>query len=178
MAGVMLAKRHAKVAFGLGLGLVAWLVFMVLTRCWLHADEPGKPVAGVLAATASSVPPAASGGDRRVSQPTLQAASGERLAADWADEFAQPTQALANRYKGQRIKVLGQVVDAQSNAQGILLLSLDAAPAANPLRLVMALGTMLDSDAFEKGQASVFECLHGGIMLGEPLLSDCQVLRR
>ncbi len=102
---------------------------------------------------------------------------GERLASDWAAEYRQPDQALVTRHQGRPFKVLGQVVEQQASPAGVVLVQLDAGQGLPPLRVVMATGTLVDQIP-PVGQAATFACLHGGVMMGEPLLRDCQVVRR
>ncbi len=112
------------------------------------------------------------------SAPVLKARPGEVLAQDLMAEYRATRGTVDARYKGQRLKVRGRVASVEQGESGVTLVSLQAEQDLRPLRALMAPMAASNPDlteALKAGGALVFDCLHQGIVMGEPILSDCEV---
>ncbi len=112
------------------------------------------------------------------SGPALQARPGEVLAHDLMAEYRATRGTVDGRYKGKRLKVLGRMASLEQGESGATLVSLQAEQDLRPLRALMAPAAASNpglTQALKEGRALVFDCLHQGIVMGEPILSDCQV---
>jgi tRNA_anti-like len=131
---------------------------------------------GAPAMAASSTPVGAS--ESTASGPALQARPGEVLAHDLMAEYRATRGTVDARYKGKRLKVLGRMASLEQGESGATLVSLQAEQDLRPLRALMAPAVASNPDltqALKEGRALVFDCLHQGIVMGEPILSDCRV---
>lgn len=172
----------------------AWVAVLLLLSCvlvggawrmvWLGAPTAGDAAAlpapavdrgaAVLAASSAQVgavesPP---------SGPVLQAGPDEVLAHDLMAQYRATRGTVDARYKGKRLKVMGRMASLEQGESGATLVSLQAEQDLRPLRALMAPAAASTPDltqALKDGRALVFDCLHQGIVMGEPILSDCQV---
>lgn len=122
--------------------------------------------------------PAMAASESTASGPALQARPGEVLAHDLMAEYRATRGTVDARYKGKRLKVLGRMASLEQGESGATLVSLQAEQDLRPLRALMAPAVASNPDltqALKEGRALVFDCLHQGIVMGEPILSDCQV---
>jgi hypothetical protein len=160
----------------------AWVVVLLLLSCvlvgvawrmvWLGAPSVGH--AGAMAAPSAPV----AGREPPASVPALQARPGEVLAHDLMAQYRATRGTVDGRYKGLRLKVLGRMASLEQGESGATLVSLQAEQDLRPLRALMAPAAASNPDlpqALREGRALVFDCLHQGIVMGEPILSDCQV---
>ena len=177
----------------------AWVAVLLLTSSllvgvawrmvWLGAPSMGDAAAlqeptvaeggRVPTTAASSTPVGAS--ESPASGPALQARPGEVLAHDLMAEYRATRGTVDGRYKGKRLKVLGRMASLEQGDSGATLVSLQAEQDLRPLRALMAPAAASNPDliqALKEGRALLFDCLHQGIVMGEPILSDCQVSSR
>lgn len=106
----------------------------------------------------------------------LHALPAEQLASDLAAEYRQPDESLLARHQGRPFRVLGRIVDQQVSEAGVMVVHMDAGEGLPALRLVMAAGAGT-SGAPQVDQVAALACIHGGIVMGEPLLRDCRLIR-
>lgn len=165
------------------------LVGMAWRMVWLGGPSVGDVAAspepmptqamGVPVISPSSTPAGAS--ESPASGPALQARPGEVLAHDLMAEYRATRGTVDGRYKGKRLKVLGRMACLEQGDSGATLVSLQAEQDLRPLRALMAPAAASNPDliqALKDGRALLFDCLHQGIVMGEPILSDCQVSSR
>lgn len=160
--------------------LLAWGA--MLAAWWFMQDhgvaEATLPRVPTEEAVMPAVPPASAMASEEapVSTQALQAQSGEQLASDLAAQYRQPDQALLARHQGRPMRVLGRVLDLQVSEAGVVVLQMDAGTGLPPLRMVMAAGAGA-SGAPQADQVAALACVHGGMVMGEPLLRDCRLIR-
>lgn len=167
--------------------LLAWVVVLSVVMGVVWQGLPGQPLspaASQPAAHAEAVRPvparvplqeaAQPDVDNPGAQAALQPLSGEQLASDLAAQYSQPDQALLQRHQGRSFRLLGRVLEQQVSGAGVSVVLMEAGPGLPPMRMVMAQGA---SQALPVGQAATLACVHGGMVMGEPLLRDCRVER-
>jgi hypothetical protein len=103
---------------------------------------------------------------------------GDRLnAQEVAQAYARSPQEADARFKGQRLRLHGVVEQLEAGQGQILLVTLGSADGQAGLRAVVDMG-MQDSQVARPvlGQSLSLECLNQGLLMGEPVLSDCRLL--
>ncbi len=151
----------------LGDSLVVDAVTMPVPSVAQGGTEPPIAASSVQVVPEGSVAPASA----------LKARPGEVLAHDLMAEYRATRGTVDARYKGKRLKVLGRVASLEQGESGVTLVSLQAEQDLRPLRALMAPATASNAavaQALTEGRALVFDCLHQGIVMGEPILSDCE----
>lgn len=140
-------------------------------HAWLNAgqDEAEQP-------HASSVPNGHSGGDSATSGPATTAMPARQNAKDVAQAYAADRQAANARFKGQRMQIQGVVNGIEPGQGQILLITLGADDGHAGLRTVVDGGAQPLARQAAVGQALSLACLNQGLLMGEPVLSDCRVL--
>lgn len=145
-------------------------VVLYAGHAWLTMADP----------SASAGPAGAPGrpADSPLASGTSASARADRLnAREVAHAYARSPQEAEGRFKGQRLRLHG-VVDQLEAGQGqILLVTLGAAEHQAGLRAVVDMGAQVDRAVRPVvGQALALECLNQGLLMGEPVLSDCHLL--
>lgn len=174
----------------------AWVAVLLLLSCvlvgvawrmvWLGAPTASDAAAlpapavdqGAVVLAPSPSPAQVGAVESPASGPALQAGPDEVLAHDLMAEYRATRGTVDARYKGKRLKVLGRMASLEQGESGATLVSLQAEQDLHPLRALMAPAAASSPDlaqALKEGRALVFDCLHQGIVMGEPILSDCQV---
>lgn len=164
------------------LGIAAWRMGWVgdslMTEAATLPEPPAEPGAhgpspAGSAALGATVEPAAPA-------PALEARPGEVLAHELMAEYRATRGAADARYQGKRLKVRGRVASVEQGESGVTLVSLQAEQDLRPLRALMAAATAAGehlSPALKDGSVLVLDCQHQGIVMGEPVLSDCVIDR-
>ena len=137
-------------------------------QAWLNAgqdmaDAPSAPNGDPIAA------PSTSG-------PATTPMPGRLNAKDIAQAYAIDRQAADARFKGQRMPIHGVVHSIEPGQGQILLITLGADDAHAGLRAVVDGGAQPLARQAAVGQALSVDCLNQGLLMGEPVLSDCRVL--
>lgn len=160
--------------------LLAWGAMLAVwwfmqTHGAADASQPRLPTVETVV---PAVPPvsAMAGDEAPVPTQALRALPGEQWASDLAAQYRQPDQALLARHQGRPMHVLGHVLDQQVSEAGVVVLQMDAGAGLPPLRMVMAAGASA-SGAPQANQVAALACVHGGMVMGEPLLRDCRLIR-
>jgi hypothetical protein len=136
----------------------------------ITAAATASSLAGSEAPVAPSEPPP--------SEPELRARPGEVLAQDLMAEYRATRGTADGRYQGKRLKVLGRVLDLEQGESGVVLVSLQAEQDLRPLRALMApsvASSGVQGPLLAVGRSVVLDCQHQGIVMGEPILSDCKL---
>jgi hypothetical protein len=161
-----------------GVMVTVWFWFMQegLLADMAQSHRPPVPVSSPMAS------PTARPRNEPVAPPppapsqALQAMPAERLASEMAAEYRQPDAPLVARHQGRPFRLLGRVIDQQVSEAGVVVVHMDAGEGLPALRMVMAAGAGA-SGAPQAGQVAALACIHGGIVMGEPLLRDCRLIR-
>lgn len=160
--------------------LLAWGAMLAVW--WFMQDhgvaDASQPRLPTVVVEMPAAPPASAmaSDEAPVSTHALQAQPGEQLASDLSAQYRQPDQALLARHQGRPMHVLGHVLDQQVSEAGVVVLQMDAGAGLPPLRMVMAAGASA-SGAPQANQVAALACVHGGMVMGEPLLRDCRLIR-
>jgi hypothetical protein len=163
-------------AWGVMVSVWFWFMQEGLLTDMAQAHRPTPQVSSPMASPtawpmAVPVAPAPSAPSR-----ALHALPAEQLASDLAAQYRQPDESLLARHQGRPFRVLGRVVDQQVSEASVVVVHMDAGEGLPPLRLVMAAGSGA-SGAPLANQVAALACIHGGIVMGEPLLRDCRLIR-
>ncbi|MDI1260073.1 hypothetical protein [Aquabacterium sp.] len=153
------------------LGLVAILGGVLYGGlAWLNADEDVATPGAASAPSGDSVPnPPPSG-------PGTKPMPGRQNARDVAQAYASDRLAADARFKGQRLQIQGVVNSIEPGQGQILLINLGADEGQAGLRAVVDGGSQALARQAGVGQVLSLDCLNQGLLLGEPVLSDCRVL--
>lgn len=153
------------------LGLVAILGGALYGgQAWLNAGQDAA------APEAPSTPNGPSGGDPATSGPTTTSMPGRQNAKDVAQAYAADRQAANARFKGQRLQIQGVVNGIEPGQGQILLITLGADDGHAGLRAVVDGGAQPLARQAAVGQALSLDCLNQGLLMAEPVLSDCRIL--
>lgn len=160
--------------------VLAW-VLLALVGWYVSQAGPSVPVThqplpttdAALPSTAP-LPESAQPDPGSASQAALQTLPGELLASELAAQYSQPDQTLLDRHQGRRFRLLGRVQEQQASAAGVGMVLMEVGQGLPPMRMVMAQGEPAVPLA---GQIVTLACVHGGMVMGEPLLRDCRLER-
>ncbi len=153
------------------LGLVAILGGALYGgQAWLNAGQDGAEP------DASSAPNGHPIAAPSTSGPATTSMPGRLNAKDIAQAYASDRQAADARFKGQRMPIHGVVHSIEPGQGQILLITLGADDAHAGLRAVVDGGAQPLARQAVVGQALSVDCLNQGLLMGEPVLSDCRVL--
>lgn len=137
-------------------------------QAWLNSGQEGAA-------------PTAPEGDQSTraastSGPATTPLPGRLEAKDVAQAYATGRHAADARFKGQRMQIQG-VIDHIEPGQGqVLLITLGAADGQAGLRAVVDGGAQPLAAQAAAGQPLRLDCLNQGLVMEEPLLSDCRIL--
>lgn len=141
-------------------------------HAWLNSGQQGAAPASAPTAPEgeqSATTPSPSG-------PATTPLPGRLEAKDLAQAYASGRHAADARFKGQRMQIQG-VIDHIEPGQGqVLLITLGAADGHGGLRAVVDGGAQPLAAQAVAGQSLHLDCLNQGLVMEEPLLSDCRVL--
>ncbi|RZL01458.1 MAG: hypothetical protein EOP36_11570 [Rubrivivax sp.] len=105
-------------------------------------------------------------------------APGRLSAQEVAQAYARAPQEADARFKGQRLSLQGRVDQTEAGQGQVLLITLGAGEGHAGLRAVVDMGTQAGhAPGPVAGQAVSLDCLNQGLLMGEPVLSDCRLLR-
>ena len=136
-----------------------------------HAWLDGGPPA--------AAPEAASTPDLPVATPSSLGSTpmpGRLEAKDVAQAYARDRQAADARFKGRRMRIQGRVNSIEPGQGQVLLITLGANDEQAGLRAVVDGGTQALARQAVVGQALSLDCLNQGLLMAEPVLSDCRIL--
>lgn len=168
--------------------LVGWSVGIVTAlglAAWWQAGAPGRPRHDGGDALAVHQPPAANA-ERSMDTaaraavvgvppgPAASVVAAQALMADYRDSGGR-SQA---RHAGKRLMLQGAVAAVEAGANGLVLVSLDAGPDLPPARAVMAARDAGQASGWAQGLPVALDCANQGLLMGEPVLADCRILRR
>ncbi|MES2089774.1 MAG: hypothetical protein V4532_07340 [Pseudomonadota bacterium] len=150
------------------LGLTAVLVGIVGAYLWqAPAEVDQAPPASV-----PSSPSAALSASRAITSATTTA---PLQAATVAQAYAASRQAANARYKDQRMQIQGRIHSIEPGQAPILLITLGAQDEHPGLRAVIDSDVNPSAGHLQSGQSVVLDCLNQGLVMDEPLLSDCRL---
>lgn len=160
----------------LGFGVVLALLVAVLVWSGLKGDEGGA-LSTAVEATVPGVAGAATEAPV-VDLPSAMASasapvSPAALMADYRDSGGRSHA----KHAGKRLPLQGTVVAVESGENGLVMVSLDAGPDLPPARAVMAATDAARVRDWQAGRAVVLDCANQGLLMGEPLLADCGVVK-
>ncbi|HIV69863.1 MAG TPA: OB-fold putative lipoprotein [Candidatus Aquabacterium excrementipullorum] len=130
------------------------------------ADTAQAPDAAVSPASAVPVVVAPS-------EAAASTASPEALMAEYRDSGGR----AHAKHAGKRLTLKGAVASVEAGENGLVLVSLDAGPDLPPARAVMATADAAQMRAWPQGAPVALDCANQGLLMGEPLLADCRVLK-
>lgn len=133
---------------------------------------------GVDAATpeAASAPDGSAAVGPTAPTPTSTTPPGRLNAKDVAQAYASDHEAANARFKGQRMQVHGVVNQVEAGQGQVLLLTLGADESHAGLRAVVDGRAQPLARQAVVGQPLSLDCLNQGLLMAEPVLSDCRVL--
>lgn len=102
--------------------------------------------------------------------------SGSLNAQAVAQSYASDRQAADARFKGQRMQIQGVVNGVESGQGQVLLITFGADNGDAGLRAVVDGASQPLVGQAVVGQPLALDCLNQGLLLAEPVLSDCRVL--
>lgn len=152
--------------------LLAWGA--MLAFWWLAPDDAATPVQQRDEQPLPAAQPVEAHRPAPVGVSGSGAQSARWQASDLAAQYRQFDAAVVERHKGRRMQIAGTVTDRLEGVSGTQLLHLDAGQGLPPLRGVLADG--VEAAAATIGAAVVLDCLHAGVIMGEPLLNDCRLV--
>jgi hypothetical protein len=108
----------------------------------------------------------------------MRPAPGSLDAAEFAQAYAKAPQEADARFKGRRIPLHGVVEQTEAGQGQILLITLGGTEGHAGLRTVADMATQQNKTLAkpQTGQSVNMVCLNQGLLMGEPVLSDCQLL--
>ncbi len=136
---------------------------------WLNPDEE-------VAAPAEPSARAMSGAAPNTSSTDMTPVPGRIQAQAVAQAYASDRQVADARFKGQRMQLQGVVNGIESGQGQVLLVTLGADEGHAGLRAVIDGGAQPLAAQIAVGQPLSLDCLNQGLLMGEPVLSDCRVL--
>lgn len=163
-------KRRAAFIGGVTLLIVAAAV--AYHQGWGWGDEPSSSPDSV-----ASVPDAALPEPMAAATDPGPAASAEVSTTDLFREYRDSAGRVDSRYRGQRLKVKGPVASVEQGEGGLTLLTLSAGPDLESIRAVIAPADQGRAAALAGGTAVALDCLHHGMVMGEPVLADCRLAK-
>lgn len=125
-------------------------------------SAPAAPTVRPVPASADAAPPEGGGPG-----PVVSAAD---LRARYRDTGAR----VDEHYRGTRLRLAGPVAAVEDTESGVLVVALAAGDDLPPLRVLVDQPHHAAARRWTAGQAVVVDCLHSGLVMGEPLFSDCR----
>ena len=97
-------------------------------------------------------------------------------ATDVAQAYADSRKGADARYKGQRMQLQGVIHAIEQGQEPILLITMSTQDHHPGMRAVVDADLNPSAKQLQAGQDIRIDCLNQGLVMDEPLLSDCRVL--
>lgn len=128
----------------------------------------------VVCAAVGAASKAGSGGTggalAKPSEAPLEVTAAQLFTAYQANEVAADQQ-----YKGRALLVKGSVGSIDKDAFGNVIVQLATSNPFMPVRATLESGEKAKAAGLSKGQAIAVACEGGGMLIGDPVLSDCTI---
>ncbi|CAH0347805.1 OB-fold putative lipoprotein [Aquabacterium sp. CECT 9606] len=124
---------------------------------------------------ASSAPDRSAVAEPTVPTPASTPPPGHLNAKEVAQAYASDREAANARFKGQRMQVHGVVNQIEAGQGQVLLVTLGAGESHGGLRAVIDGGAQPLARQAVVGQSLNLDCLNQGLLMAEPVLSDCRL---
>jgi tRNA_anti-like len=154
------------------LGLMAMILGGALYggHMWLNRGPE------VAAPEPTPAPKDESGEGLAASRPANVSMPRQQNAKDLAQAYANDSHTANARFKGQRMQIQGIVADIEPGQGQVLLINFAADDGLAGLRAVVDGATNPLVEQAMVGQPLALDCLNQGLLMAEPVLSDCRVL--
>lgn len=153
-----------------GIGLAGVAVGALLWALWPPAgsdDTTGQgPVADEQAPLLVDAPASGAPQDATVSI----------SAVELARQYESSRTMVDGQYRHRWLRLTGQVESVESSQAGVTVVSLSTGDDLPPLGVVMAASQQEVARAWGPGHAAALRCLHHGLLMGRPVLAECQVV--
>jgi hypothetical protein len=156
-------------------GAVVLLLAAAWTWLWGRGGDEGPAYQPPVADTAHAPGVAVSSAPAVIApaEAAASSASPEALMAEYRDSGGRSHA----KHAGKRLTLKGAVAAVEAGENGLVLVSLDAGPDLPPARAVMATADAAQMRAWPQGARVALDCANEGLLMGEPLLADCRVLK-